>query len=68
MAGLAGATSGLTGSPLGRRVELDQIARFLDGVAGGGSELLLLSGPAGIGTSVWRGSPALDMHPARCGP
>jgi ATP/maltotriose-dependent transcriptional regulator MalT len=39
---------------LGRQGELDEIERFLDGVAGEGSRLVLLSGQAGIGkTTLW---------------
>ena len=43
-----------TGSVLGRQAELDEIERFLEAVIGGNSQLLLLSGPAGIGkTTLW---------------
>jgi DNA-binding CsgD family transcriptional regulator len=39
---------------LGRQGELDEIERFLDGVASEGSRLVLLSGQAGIGkTTLW---------------
>ncbi len=39
---------------LGRQEELGEIERFLDGVAGEGSRLVLLSGQAGIGkTTLW---------------
>ena len=39
---------------LGRQGELGEIERFLDGVAGEGSRLVLLSGQAGIGkTTLW---------------
>jgi ATP/maltotriose-dependent transcriptional regulator MalT len=43
-----------TSSVLGRPAELDEIETFLDGVGGGASRMLLLSGPAGIGkTTLW---------------